>query len=100
MAAVLAEDVRVAYPQVPLWSESRDLFVQASREHALPGEYRFVPTSANLQPAVAIYCKQPDDDAFHIVALEVLRVVEGKVVEIVDFHTPGLYAAFGLDPTL
>ena len=100
MAEVLAADVRVAYPQVPLWSDSRDAFIQATREFAPPGAYRFVATSANLQPAVAIYHRPPGEPVFRLTALEVLRVEGDRVAEIVDFDVPELYSAFGLAPIL
>jgi RNA polymerase sigma-70 factor, ECF subfamily len=100
MAEVLADDVRVAYPQIPLWSDSRDAFIQATREFAPPGDYRFVATSANLQPAVAIYHRPPGEPVFRLTALEVLRVEGDRVAEIVDFDLPDLYLAFGLAPTL
>ena len=100
MAEVLADDVRVAYPQIPLWSDSRDAFIQATREFAPPGEYRFVATSANLQPAVAIYLRPPGAAEFQLVALEVLQVKGGRITEIVDFSLPELYPAFGLPATI
>ena len=45
MAEVLTDDLRVAYPQIPLWSDSRDAFIQATREFAPPGDYRFCESS-------------------------------------------------------
>jgi RNA polymerase sigma-70 factor, ECF subfamily len=100
MAEVLTDDLRVAYPQIPLWSDSRDAFIQATREFAPPGDYRFVATSANRQPAVAIYHRPPGAPAFRLTALEVLRIEGDRVAEIVDFDLPALYPAFGLAPTL
>ncbi|HEV3397732.1 MAG TPA: RNA polymerase subunit sigma-70 [Actinomycetes bacterium] len=100
MAEVLTDDLRAAYPQIPLWSDSRDAFIQATREFAPPGDYRFVATSANRQPAVAIYHRPPGEPEFRLTALEVLRVEGDRVAEIVDFDVPGLYSAFGLEPTL
>jgi RNA polymerase sigma-70 factor, ECF subfamily len=100
MAEVLADDVRVAYPQIPLWSDSRDAFIQATREFAPPGDYRFVATSANRQPAVAIYLRPPGEPVFRLTALEVLRIEGDRVAEIVDFDVPDLSSAFGLEPTL
>ena len=100
LAEALADDVRVAYPQIPLWSDSRDAFIEATREHAPPGDYRFVAASANRQPAVAIYHRAPGEPVFRLVALEVLRIEGGRVSEIVDFDVPELYPAFGLAPTL
>ena len=99
LAEVLADDVRIAYPGIPLWTDSRDAFIEASREHALPGDYRFVATSANLQPAVAIYRRAPEESVFRLVALELLRIEDDKVVEIVDFDPRGLSSAFGVAET-
>jgi RNA polymerase sigma-70 factor (ECF subfamily) len=100
LAEALADDVRVAYPQIPLWSDSRDAFIKATREFAPPGDHRFVATSANRQPAVAIYHRAPEEPVFRLVGLEVLRIEGGRVSEIVDFDVPELYPAFGLAPTL
>ncbi len=100
LAEVLAEDVRTAYPQIPLWSDSREAFITATREFAPPGEYRFVATSANLQPAVAIYLRPPGESVYRLTALELLRIEGDRVVEIVDFDPSGLDPAFGLEPTL
>jgi RNA polymerase sigma-70 factor, ECF subfamily len=100
LAEVLADDVRTAYPGIPLWSDSRAAFIQATREFAPPGEYRFVATSANLQPAVAIYLRTPGDRMYRLTALELLRIAHGKVTEIVDFDPSVLRPAFGLEATL
>jgi RNA polymerase sigma-70 factor, ECF subfamily len=100
LAETLADDVRVAYPQIPLWSDSRDAFIQATREFAPPGDYRLVATGANLQPAVAIYHRPPGEPVFRLTALEVLRIEGGTITEIVDFDVADLSPAFGLAPTL
>ncbi len=100
LTELLLEDVRVAYPQLGIWCDSRDAFINGSRKFAPPGDYRFVPCRANLQPAVGIYLRSPGDDRFRITALEVLRIENGRIAEIVDFDVPHLYAAFGLAPTL
>jgi RNA polymerase sigma-70 factor, ECF subfamily len=55
-----------------------------------------VATSANLQPAVAVYRRAPEQAAFRLVALELLRIRDDKVVEIVDFDPRGLSPSFGL----
>jgi RNA polymerase sigma-70 factor (ECF subfamily) len=83
-----------------LWSDSKEAFLQATREFAPPGEYRFVATGANLQPAVAIYLRSPGDRVYRLTAIELLRVENGKVTEIVDYDPGVLPLAFGLEPTL
>jgi hypothetical protein len=78
---------------------TRDAFLEASRRHAAVGEYRFVPTGASLQPAVAIYLRRPGDSAFRALALEVLRVQDCQIAEITDFPAH-LFGAFGLPAAL
>jgi RNA polymerase sigma-70 factor (ECF subfamily) len=97
---VLAADVRVAYPAIPVWSNSRDAFIEATRGLVPPGEVRLVPASANLQPAVAIYLRSPAEPAFRLVALELLRIDAGRVVEIIDYDASQLPVEFGLNHTL
>jgi RNA polymerase sigma-70 factor (ECF subfamily) len=100
LADVLAEDVRIAYPAIPLWTDSRDAFIEATREQAPPGEIRLVATTANLHPAVAIYLRPPGEATFQLVALETLRVEGGRITEIIDFDPGGLSPEFGLQPVL
>jgi RNA polymerase sigma-70 factor (ECF subfamily) len=99
LARLLRADVRVSFPPAPLWYDGRDAFLEASRRHAAVGEYRFVPTGASLQPAVAIYLRRPGDSAFRALALEVLRVRDGQIAEITDFPAH-LFGAFGLPAAL
>lgn len=99
LAAMLADDVRVAYPPTQLWCEGRKTFVAGSKKHAAVGEYRFVPTRANMQPAAAIYLRRPGDTEFRPLVLEVLRFQDRLITEIIDFE-PGLFLAFGLPATL
>lgn len=100
LAAVLREDLRVAYPQIPMWIDSRDAFITGTRDYALPGDYRFVPFAANRQPALAIYLRPPGERIFSLVAMELLRIVDNQVVEVVDFALPDLAPHFGLEVTL
>jgi RNA polymerase sigma-70 factor, ECF subfamily len=67
---------------------------------AAAGDYRCVATRANGQPAVALYLRRPGSAAFRPLALEVLRVEGGRIVEVVDFDLPGMFAAFGLPESL
>jgi RNA polymerase sigma-70 factor, ECF subfamily len=98
--AVLREDVRVSFPPYPLWYDGREAFTKAARRFAAPGEHRFVPTRANMQPATAIYLRRPGESTFRPLVLEVLRVEDGRVAEIVDFGATELFAAFGLPAEL
>jgi RNA polymerase sigma-70 factor, ECF subfamily len=50
----------------------------------------------NLQPAVALYLRSPGEARYRPLALAVLRVEHGQVVEVVDWSRPELFGAFGL----
>jgi RNA polymerase sigma-70 factor (ECF subfamily) len=105
VAAVLSEDVRGIMPPYPFWFAGRDANLTAlapaldpASEHYL-GDWRVVPTSANLQPAGAFYVRRPRDTEFRAFALDVLRVEGGEIVEITSF-APDRFASFGLPATL
>jgi RNA polymerase sigma-70 factor, ECF subfamily len=100
VTALLREDLRVAFPPMPLWYEGRDAFRTASDEYALPGDYRLVATVANGQPAIAGYLRPPGDSAYRALIIEVLRIEDSRIVEIIDFGDERLFAAFGLPLTL
>ena len=59
------------------------------------GHMRRVVTHANLQPAVAAYVRRPGDSAWRALALDVLRIEEGWITEIVTFP-PDTFPLFGL----
>ena len=63
------------------------------------GHMRGLVTRANMQPAVACYVRKPGDSEYRPMALDVLRIVEGKVAEIITFH-PAAFASLQLPPTL
>ena len=97
---LLREDVRVAFPPLPLWYQGRDAFRAASDEFAAPGDYRMVATVANGQPAIAAYLRPPGDSEHRLLVIEVLRIEDGRIAEIIDFGGEHLFAAFGLPLTL
>jgi RNA polymerase sigma-70 factor, ECF subfamily len=96
LAALVGEDTRFSFPPRPLWYDGLDAFRRGSEKHAAPGEHLFVPAQANLQPAVAIYLRSPGQAPYRPLALEALRVEDGRVVEVVDWSRPDLFEAFGL----
>jgi RNA polymerase sigma-70 factor (ECF subfamily) len=96
LTALLREDARASFPPHPLWYADRDAFLRGSEKHARPGDYLLVPTGANLQPAVAIYLRGPGESEYRPLALEVLRVEDGRIAELVDWSRPELFEKFGL----
>ena len=59
------------------------------------GSLRCLVTHANLQPAVACYRRQPGDSLWRAMAMDVLRIEDGFIAEIVTFM-PDNFPAFGL----
>lgn len=111
IAALLAEEVRLTMPPHPEWFGGTAAIVELHREVFDPasawyhGRWRSIATSANRQPAVAHYCERPSAPETQTLAgryraqvLDVLRVRDGRVVEITAFE-PRMFAAFGLPLT-
>jgi RNA polymerase sigma-70 factor (ECF subfamily) len=96
LAELVRADARFSFPPRPVWYDGLDAFRRASDEHAAPGEHLFVPAAANLQPAFAVYLRGPGERHFRPLALAVLRVEAGRVVEVVHWDRPELFEAFGL----
>ncbi len=63
------------------------------------GQFRCVVTRANHQPAVAAYLIKPGETEARAMAMDVLRIEEGLITEIITFPAT-VFAAFGLPATL
>jgi RNA polymerase sigma-70 factor (ECF subfamily) len=59
------------------------------------GRLRCVVTHANLQPAVAAYLCRPGGSTWRALAMDVLRIEDGLITEIVTFM-PDTFPLFGL----
>ena len=59
------------------------------------GRLHCVVTHANLQPAVAAYVCRPGDSTWRAMALDVLRIEDGLITEIVVLP-PDTFPLFGL----
>jgi RNA polymerase sigma-70 factor (ECF subfamily) len=102
VVAMLRADVRFTMPPQPAcygYDGVRDLFANQAFGSAAPGEFRLIETWANRQPAAANYLRRWDDSEFRAFTLDVLRVENGWIAEIVTFE-PHLFAAFGLPDVL
>jgi RNA polymerase sigma-70 factor (TIGR02960 family) len=103
LAALLHEDVRFTMPPSPgVWT-GRDTVVRAWTEGGFGsdamGSLRCMPTRANGQPAIAAYVRTPDGTGYVPLTLDVLRVRDGVVTEVVIFgHTS--FAHFDLPAAL
>jgi hypothetical protein len=96
---LLADDIRVTMPPLPLLYEGHDAIAGLMRQAADMGEWRLVPVAANRSPAAASYFRAPGDDAFRAFKLDVLRIDGGRIAEVTTFGSEA-FPAFGLAETL
>jgi RNA polymerase sigma-70 factor (ECF subfamily) len=98
--ALMREDIRVTMPPYP-WVYDGLAAVRTLVEGGTgprgPGDWRLVPTRANRMPAAASYLREWGGTEHRAFKLDVLRVQEGRIVEITTFGS-ALFPAFGLPP--
>jgi len=101
LTRLLQADATFEMPPQSAWFLGRDaigrfLAVNILRE---PGDLRAIATSANGQPALAVYHRDADG-AYRPHVVQVLTCGPDGIAAIVAFLTPGLFAAFGLPAEL
>ena len=101
IVALLAEEVWVTMPPLPLESPGRDLAAQFLKATAFrPGwTARLVPTRANGQPAFGFYARDPGTGRFYTVGLLVLTLSGSQISAMARFD-PATLPRFGLPATL
>ena len=99
LESIIRTDATFRMPPQPGVAEGRDamfsLWVAGGFGSERFGRLRCVVTRANLQPAVAAYVRRPGDSAWRALALDVLRIEDGVIAEIVTFP-PDCFLPFGL----
>ena len=96
IVALLADDVRLSMPPLPLEYIGRD---DAAAFYAIvaarPGRRRIVQTKANGQPALAVYSRDATGDVFRATSLLVVTLAGRRVAAITRFD-PSVLQHFGL----
>jgi RNA polymerase sigma-70 factor (TIGR02960 family) len=96
IVALLADDVRLAMPPLPLEYVGRD---EAARFYSVvatrPGRRRLVQTRANGQPALAFYSQDADGAEYVASSLTVVTLAGDRCVSI-DRFDAGVLPHFGL----
>ena len=90
LAELLREDARLTMPPHPTWFEGREAIVVAAAQGFDPGfgHLRTLLTAANRQPAAAHYLRRPGESEHRPLALDVLRIEDGRVAEITLVRVP------------
>jgi len=101
LTELLRADAVFEMPPLPTWFAGRAAglaFVQAQvlRE---PGSFRLLPTSANGQPAFAVYLRE-GDGVHRAHGIVVLTIAASLITRVTMFIDPGLLATFGLPRAL
>jgi RNA polymerase sigma-70 factor (TIGR02960 family) len=101
IVAMLAEDVWLTMPPLPLEYQGRDLAAQFLTATAFrPGwTTRLIPTRANGQPAFGFYNRDPETGTFHTVGLMVLTLSGTQITTLTRFDG-GILPKFGLPSAL
>jgi RNA polymerase sigma-70 factor (TIGR02960 family) len=96
IVALLADDVRLTMPPLPLQFIGRQ---EATRFYAIvaarPGRRRLVRTRANGQPALAFYSRDDTGGVFRATSLMVVTIAGGRVSALTRFD-PRVLEHFGL----
>ena len=102
LAAMLRDDVRYSMPPTPGFQLGRDAVVEdwiADGFDGMTGLHQPVLTFANRQPALAFYFWNEQEGAYLPLVLDVLRITDGAVAEIIVFHDDQ-FGRFGLPERL
>ena len=104
LVELFTADAIFEMPPFDGWYRGPQDIVTLSKTHCPaqgPGDMRFLRTTANGQPAAALYMLNRESGAHEEFQLHVLEVQPGGVGHVVAFHAgEGLFAAFGLPTTL
>jgi RNA polymerase sigma-70 factor, ECF subfamily len=97
LEGLFTEDARWEMPPIPTWFSGRSdvLRLLDSKLRPGPGRRVLVETTANGQPAFAMYIHGADGQ-FHAHSLKVLTITGHAVSAVMAFHQPALFPAFGL----
>ncbi len=98
---LLRKDAMLEAPPLRTWYSGIRFCMPYMARHVLgsPGHWRMLPTSANGQPAVAVYYRG-SDGIYLPYGITVLTVTAEGISRITAFGDPDLITAFGFPPTL
>lgn len=103
LVAMFTADAVFEMPPFDGWYQGPENIVTLSKTHCPadgPGDMRFLTTTANGQPAAALYMRNPETGRHEEFQLHVLAVRSDGVSHVVAFHADGLFEKFGLPAAL
>jgi RNA polymerase sigma-70 factor (ECF subfamily) len=104
LIVLLKEDATLSMPPLPLQLRGRDAiraFLAAEVfSSAVPERWRLRMTRANGQPALGLYRRDEAKGPFHAFAVQLLRLDNNWITELVSFLDPTLFVYFELPHAL
>jgi RNA polymerase sigma-70 factor, ECF subfamily len=103
LVTLLRDDARLVMPPRSTWfagSEAIEHFFHTHVFDARGRAWRLIPTSANRQPAFALYFRAADVAEFQPFGIGVLTVDREAISELALFADPSLFERFGMPKTL
>jgi RNA polymerase sigma-70 factor, ECF subfamily len=98
---MLTEDATFTMPPYAEWCRGKDAVADSwLMPGGPPPRLRYVPTSANGQPAVGTYMLEPDTGRYVPIALDVLTMDGPLIGGVTAFRTPEVFERFALPPSL
>jgi RNA polymerase sigma-70 factor (ECF subfamily) len=97
LEGLFTADTRWEMPPIPTWFNGRDdvLRLLDAKLGEGPDQRVLVETSANGQPAFALYIRGRDGQ-YHAHSIKVLTLSKAGISAVLAFHQPTLFPAFGL----
>jgi RNA polymerase sigma-70 factor (ECF subfamily) len=96
LVTLLVEDATFEMPPEPMWFDHRDDIGRfLARKMIVPGGWRVVATTANTQPAVALYITG-ENGRPHLEGVHVLSIGAEGITRIVVFRRPAAIAPFAM----
>lgn len=103
LAELLREDAQFSMPPVPVWYRGRDNIVAALGggvfAGAASGRWLLIPSSANLQPAYAVY-QRDESGAYQPFGIQVVSIRAGYVDSVTTFLDTRLFPFFDMSESI
>jgi RNA polymerase sigma-70 factor (TIGR02960 family) len=96
LLGLLTEDARFAMPPLPAWFDGRADVGRFFAERVFATSWRLFPLRVNGQLGFACYTLDPASQRFHLGAVNVLTVRDGRIASITGFLDPATHRLFGL----
>lgn len=99
--SMLTHDATFSMPPYPGWRRGRAAIADSwLMPGGPPPRLRYVPTSANGQPALGTYLLNAKQTTFLPIALDVLTLEGALIADVIAFRTPEVFPRFGLPATI